>query len=472
VVLLTVSMGTLVATLDVSVLTVCLPALATIFKADAATIAWVNVAYLVTSQSLMFTVTRLGDAIGRKRIYLLAFTLYTGGLILCALSPSVVDLALSRALQGAGAAGVLSLSTAIGVAVFPRERQGTAVGVLASAGALGLVAGPIMGGTVLDLLGWQSIFLLRVPIGLIGIFAAWALVREQARDPSGFRFDVAGSLCLFGCLTSGLLFLSMSGRCISASPGSVLLVLTFVLLALFIHFERRADQPVIDLSLFGNAVLAGAAVTGMVHAVVLAGSIFLLPFYLVDALRLSASRVGLLFALLAIPFLFLSPLSGRAADRIGHKFLSALGIALSCIALLWLSRLGRNPPAAAVVLSIALLGVSYGVFIPPNNSAIMKSVPSGRLGTASGIIATTRQIGSSAGIAFLSGLYASRLAVYAGCPGAECAVGIADKTAVVRAFQDILTVAAAFGLIGIVTAFIPLRVKAAGGGKDGDRLVS
>ena len=193
-VLLTVSVGTFIVTLDVSVLTVCLPALATAFKADPAAIAWVNVVYLITSQSLMFSIARLGDVRGRKRIYILGLAVYTAGLLLSSLSQNLIHLTLSRAIQGVGAAGVISLSTAIAVAVFPKEQQGKALGTLASAGALGLVAGPVLGGTMLDLFGWRSIFLSRVPVGMFGMLMAWFIVREQQEKPSGrFRFDLGGS---------------------------------------------------------------------------------------------------------------------------------------------------------------------------------------------------------------------------------------------------------------------------------------
>ena len=145
------------------------------------------------------------------------------------------------------------------------------------------------------------------------------------------------------------------------SPSSLSLLLAAIgLFVVFLRFERRADQPIIDPTLFKNPVLAGAAVTSVVHSIVLAGSIFLLPFYLTQGLGYSTSTVGLLFGLLAVPFLVLSPLSGRASDRIGHRLLSALGMALSCVALLLLGRFGAHPTGSAVILCITLMGVSYG----------------------------------------------------------------------------------------------------------------
>ncbi|MGD0230583.1 MAG: MFS transporter [Syntrophorhabdales bacterium] len=455
-VLLTVSVGDLIASLDVSVCTVCLPALASALKTGHAAIGWVNVIYLITSQSLMFSIARIGDARGRKRVYLFSLALYTAGLLFCSLSQNVTQLMLSRAIQGVGGAGVISLCAAIALAVFPEEEQGKAVGILASVGALGLVAGPIMGGAVLDLFGWRAVFFSRVPIGVAGMLMAWFVVKEQAESSTRFHFDLGGAFSLFGCLTCALLFLNFVEKWTFFSrPSLFLLMGAIVLLAIFLLFERRADQPIIELSLFRNPVLTGAAVTSVIHATVVAGSVFLLPFYLIDALGYSASMVGLLFALLAVPFLLLSPLAGRASDRMGHKLLSALGMALSCVALFYLGRLGSQPTIGAIVLCISLIGMSYGVFIAPNNSAIMKSVPKDRFGTASGIIATTRQVGASTGIAVVGGLFAGRIAFYSYCP--RClGPPVMNRIAVASAFRYVLTAAALFGILGIITAFIPI----------------
>ncbi|MGD0238628.1 MAG: MFS transporter, partial [Syntrophorhabdales bacterium] len=278
-VLIAVSVGTFLNALDVSILTVGLPALTIVFKTDSSVIGWVNIAYLITSQSLMFTLARIGDASGRKMMYSACLALYTVGLLLCSLSRNVPDLIAARAIQGVGGAGVISLSTAIGAAVFPEEERGKALGILTSVSAIGLIAGPLVGGVILDLLGWRAIFYTRLPVGILGIIMAWVMVREQ-REPVALHFDLGGAMSLFGCLTSMLLFFSLVGKQGFFSTSNLLLAgSTVLLLGMFLLFEAKAAQPIIDLGLFRNPVLAGAAAAGTVHATVLAGSIFLLPFY-------------------------------------------------------------------------------------------------------------------------------------------------------------------------------------------------
>jgi EmrB/QacA subfamily drug resistance transporter len=457
-VLLTVSVGSFVASLDISVLTVCLPALAAAFKTDSAVIGWVNVVYLITSQSLMFSLARIGDARGRKMIYMLGLALYTAGLILCSLSLNIPHLIVSRAIQGVGAASIISLSTAIAVAVFPGDERGRALGVLASVDAVGLIAGPIIGGTALDMLGWRAIFFARVPVALAAMVLTWFIVDEQKDPVPRFHFDFGGASSLFGCLTTALLFLNLAGRWSLFSPPSLALFASaLVMLAIFVRFEKRSAQPIVELALFRNPALTGAALTSGIHASVVVGAAFLLPFYLTEALGYSASMVGLFFSMLSVPFLLLSPLAGRVSEMISPKFLSALGVALACVALFFLGRLGNGPTPVAIALCVCLIGTSYGVFIAPTNSMIMNSVPRDRFGTASGIIATTRQVGSSTGIAVAGALFASRLAFYSHhVADGRLALHAIRRTAVASAFQDTLLLAAVFGALGIITALFPL----------------
>ena len=456
-VLLTLSVGSFVATLDISVLTVCLPALAATFKTDSAVIGWVNVVYLLTSQSLMFSLARIGDARGRKMTYMLGLALFTAGLILCSLSRNIFQLIVFRAVQGIGAASIISLSTAIAVAVFPEDGRGKALGVLASVDAAGLIAGPVIGGTALDLLGWRAIFFSRVPLALIAMVLTWFIVDEQKDPAPRFHFDFGGAISLFCCLTTALLFLNLAGRWNIFSPPSLaLFVSALVMLAIFVGFEQRTAQPVVDLALFKYRALAGTALTSGLHAFVVVGAAFLLSFYLTEALGYSASTVGLFFAMLPVPFLNLSPISGRVSDRIGPKFPSALGMALACAALFFLARLGNEPTSIAIASCVCLIGASYGVFIAPTNSRIMNSVPSDRFAIASAIIATTRQVGASTGIAVAGALFASRLAFYSMHPAnGWLAPQAIRKTAVTGAFHDVLSLAAAFGTLGIITALFP-----------------
>jgi EmrB/QacA subfamily drug resistance transporter len=462
--LIAVSLGTFLDALDVSIITVGLPALTVAFKTDSSVIGWVNIAYLVTSQSLMFSFARIGDASGRKRMYSACLALYTVGLLLCSLSRNAPDLIAARAIQGVGAAGVISLSTAIAVAVLPQEERGKALGILTSVSAIGLIAGPMVGGLILDLLGWRAIFYIRLPVGILGLITAWVIVREQ-KEPVALHFDLGGAMSLFGCLTSMLLFFNLAGkRGFLSTPNLLLAGSTLLLLGIFLLFESRAAQPIIDLRLFRNRVLAGAAAAGTVHAAVLTGSIFLLPFYLTEGLGYSARMVGLSLAIVGVAFFLLSPISGKMSDRFGPRLLSALGMSLACVALLFLSRLGSGSTALAITVGLCIIGISYAVFVPPNYSAIIGSVPRDRFGTASAIVSVARQVGSSSGIAVAGTLFASRLLFYSDrLAGRGLDAHLVRRMSVIGAFQHVLFLAAVFGIAGVVA--LSVRGPRKGSGK-------
>lgn len=462
-VLIAASVGTFLDALDVSILTVGLPALTIVFKTDSSVIGWVNIAYLITSQSLMFTLARIGDASGRKRIYGACLALYTVGLGLCSLSENVSHLIAARAIQGVGAAGVISLSTAIAAAVFPEEERGKVLGILSSVSALGLIAGPVMGGVILDLLGWRAIFYTRLPVGILGIIMAWVMVREQ-REPVTLHFDLGGAVSLFGCLTSLLLFFSLVGRQgFFSTPNLLLAGSTVLLFGIFLLFEAKAAQPIIDLGLFRNPVLAGAAAAGTVHAAVLAGSIFLLPFYLSEGVGYPATMIGVFLAIVGVPFLLLSAISGKLSDRFGSRLLSACGMSLACIALLFLSRLGGGSGGFAITAGLCIIGISYALFVPPNYSAIIGSVPRDRFGTASATLSVTRQMGSSSGIAVAGTLFASRLLSYSDhLAGRGLDTHLLRKMSVIYAFQDVLLLAALFGITGIIASSVRQKRKGPG----------
>jgi len=457
-VLIAVSVGAFLDALDVSILSVALPRLTVVFKTDSSVIAWVNIAYLLTSQSLMFSFARIGDATGRKRMYSACLALYTAGLLLCSLSRSAPHLIAARAIEGVGAAGVIPLTTAMAVAVFPERERGKALGILTSVSAVGLIVGPIVGGFILDLLGWRAIFYTRLPVGILGIVAAWVVVREQ-RESVALRFDLGGAISLFGCLTSMLLFFNLAGkRGFLSAPNPLLVGSALLLLAVFLLFESRAAQPIVDLRLFKNPLLAGAAAAGTINAAVLAGSIFLVPFYLTEGLGYSAPMVGFSISIVGVPFLLLSPVSGKMSDRFGQRLISASGMSLACVALLFLSRLGF-----AVAVGLCMVGISYALFVPSNYSAIIGSVPRDRFGTASGILSLVRQVGSSSGIAVAGTLFASRQLFYSGrLADRGLDVSTVGKMSVIGSFQYVLFLAAVFGTLGIIASTVGKKHRGSG----------
>lgn len=455
-VLVTVSIGSFMALLDISLLMVSLPSLARVFETDSSVIGWVNIAYLIMSQSLMLTLARIGDASGRRRVYVIGLALYTVGLTMCALSQSIGQLITARAIQGIGAATSISLSTAIAVAVFPPRERGKAIGILSGISSVGLVAGPILGGVILDMLGWRALFYTRLPVGIAGIIMALLIIKEQKDESTVFQLDLRGAASLFGCLTSLLLFFNLAGKWgILSVPVLILGVSAMLLLTIFLVVELKAPQPIIDLGLFRSTAFTGAIVSSVVQATSISAAIFLVPFYLVDGIGYSASMAGALMALIAVPFVLMYPLSGRLSDRMGSRVLPVTGMLVFCMALFFMSRLGSASSSLAIAAGLCFLGTGQGIFQPPNNSAILGSVPKDRLGTASGIMSTTRQLGISSSVAITGSLFAGRIAFYSDrLTGKGLDPSLMKRMCVSTSFQDILALATVFGCVGIITSLI------------------
>ena len=458
-VLLTVSIGNLTVSLDNSVLAVCLPQLARAFHTDSSVIGWVSIAYFITSQSLMLTLARIGDVKGRKKVYITGLAFYTVGLALCALSHNVGQLIFARILQGIGAATIFSLSMAIAVAVFPDEERGRALGILSGVYSLGLLVGPVLGGFIIDLLDWRAVFYIRGPLPLASLLLAWVIIKEQKSTEKHFQLDMAGSISLLGFLGSLLFLLSFIGKR-GLTSLLLLVVIAMVCFVSFLIAEKRALQPIVDLSLFKQRLFTTATISASLQTISASFMVFLLPFYLVEGLGSSGSIVGIYMAVQAAPMLAISPVSGRLSDKIGSRFLTAFGMSVFCIGLFILGRLGAHPTYINIGIGVILIGIGFGIFTPPNNSVVMGSVPKDMLGTASALVTAARQIGISSGMAVSGALFSRYQSSYLtrfSQMGLD--LSVAKKMASVNSFHDALLVGLAIGFIGILVCLVRGRAN-------------
>ena len=284
----------------------------------------------------------------------------------------------------------------------------------------------------------------------------WLIVKEQKSGEDSFRLDLAGAVSLCCFLSSFLLFLSFGGKWGFRVP--VVLAMGVSSLCSFIWFviaESRAVQPILRLGLFKRRLFAAATATGFLNGCGTATMLFLVPFYLVQGLGFSGSAVGLTMALVAVPLLFLSPISGRLSDKIGSTVLCTLGMALATFGLFLLSRPIAHPSYTAIAVGVALVGIGTAIFLPPNNSAVVGSVPKEMLALASGVAIATRQVGVSSGIAIAGALYGSYQSYHVAqlaAKGVEFAV--AKRLASVAGFADAMLIGAALSCVGIVTSLV------------------
>jgi EmrB/QacA subfamily drug resistance transporter len=446
-VMLAIAMGIFLGTIDGSIVNVALPTLVEDLDTTFPVVQWVVLAYLLTLATLVLGIGRLGDILGKKPIYTWGFAVFTLGSVLCGLSPSVGWLIGFRVFQGIGAAMIFALGFAIITEAFPREERGRALGIQGAIVSVGIVLGPTLGGLLIGSLGWRWIFFVNLPVGIVGTITAIRYIPDVP-PPGGERFDFVGAGAFLVMLLSLLLGLTFGQTHGFGHPLSVgLLALAAVILPVYLAIERRAEHPMLDLSLFRNRLVSVNLFTGWASFAAIGGVGILLPFYLERVLGHSPVEMGLLLSSLPLGLGLAAPAAGSISDRIGPWPVILVGLATLLGSYLLMLTLGTDTGAVAYLATMLPVGLGMGIFQSPNNSAIMGAVPPRRLGVTSGLLTITRITGQLSGISILGAVWASRVASYAGARGEPSA---APPRAQVAGLHETMLVSA--GLVGIALA--------------------
>lgn len=444
-----IAMGIFLGTIDGSIVNAALPTLVAELDASFTAVQWVILAYLLTLATLTLSIGRLGDMIGKKPIYTAGFALFTIGSTLCGLAPDERWLVGFRVVQGLGAAMIFALGFAILTEAFPPEERGRALGIGGSIVSVGIAIGPALGGLIIDSMSWRWIFLVNLPVGVIGTLTAYRFV-PSVRPPGGERFDYAGAAAFFVtllCLMLGLTFAQDYGF---SSPASwVLLVLGTAAAVVFVAIERRVPNPMLDLGLFANRLLSVNLVTGWMSFIAIAGLFVLAPFYLQDVLGYDTRTMGVLLIGAPVALGVVAPVSGWLSDLLGPRPVLVVGLAVMVAGYLGLTTLGVDTSGFHYIVATVPIGIGIGIFQSPNNSAVMGSVPRQRLGVTSGMLTITRITGQITGIAVLATVWTTRVAARAGVAGDPTKAPALDQ---VGAFRDAMVVVAAMLAVALSLA--------------------
>jgi len=452
--LATVALGTMMATMDASITNIAFPELTAVFTTDITKVVWVTLAFLLVCTSLMLVVGKIGDSMGRKTIYAVGMFVFTAGLLLCSVSDSIGQLIMSRAFQGLGAAMTIACGPAIITESFPAREIGKGLGLLGASVSLGFIAGPIIGGLLLNWVGWRSIFYVRAPVTLLTAFMALLLLPGVARGRGALRLDLKGtfvsSTSLF-CLVFAVSQIKEFGL---QSPVFLGLIGAAIIgFALFIRIERRAADPVVDLAVFKSYTFTGSIASLFLLFVAAPGYILIMPFYLIQALHMSPAEAGLLMTVNAAVTLVVSPVSGIVSDRIGRAWLATTGAVLMVLAFVCMRGFDLTTGATTIIPVLILMGLGVGTFTTPNNSAIMGSVPKERIGTASALIATLRQVGISVGMACVGTLFSlSRGSHHMSLSEQHGSPNVVGELSITLGFHDVLLFSIGVGLLGVIAS--------------------
>lgn len=444
-ILLAIGIGTFMSALDGSVVNTTLPVITAYFQTDVATIQWVVTTYLLVVSGLLLSVGRLGDLRGNKTTYVWGFTIFVFGSVLCGSAPTPTFLIGARALQAIGAAMLFANSPAILTKNFPASQRGQALGLQGAMTYLGLTTGPFLGGWLADTFGWHSVFYINVPVGLVAIWLSLRVIPSDRPAEQAERFDLPGALTfLVGLVT--LLFALNQGHNLGWTSPLILGLFSASLLTLglFLWIESRTPAPMLDLDLFRDRVFSLATISPVLNYICVYSVLFLTPFYLIQGRGLSASQTGLIMTAQPIVMALTAPVSGRLSDRVGSRLPTTLGMLIMAAGLFLLSRLTLEAPIWLVLLGLAIGGFGTGLFVAPNNSALMGAAPRNRQGIAAGVLALARNVGMVLGIGLTGAIFTTVLS--RGNPG--------GAQELVKAFNAGLSFASGVSLLAALTSFV------------------
>jgi EmrB/QacA subfamily drug resistance transporter len=396
----------LLASLGTSIANVGLPALAEAFSASFQAVQWVVLAYLLSITALIVSVGRLGDLMGRRRLLLIGIALFTVASLLCALAPGLWLLIAARALQGVGAAIMMALSMALVSGAVPKEKTGSAMGVLGTMSAIGTCLGPTLGGVLIAQVGWQGIFLLSVPQGVLAFGLAWRFLPMDRHEITSSRpdFDALGTLVLVLTLLAYTLAMTL-GRD-SFGPLNTALLVAVIGLILFVFVEQTAASPLINLRMLGNPLLsAGFAMSTLVTTVVMA-TLVVGPFYLSGALGLKAASVGLVMSAGPLVAALAGMPAGRLVDRLGAQRSGALGLIAMLTGACILALMPMSVGVLGYLAPLVVLTAGYALFQAANNTAVMLQIEAQQRGVVSGLLGLSRNLGLITGASVMGAVFA------------------------------------------------------------------
>jgi EmrB/QacA subfamily drug resistance transporter len=397
----------LLSSLGTSVTNVALPALAEAFSASFQATQWVVIAYLLAITTLIVSVGRLSDQVGRRRLLLVGLWVFTLASVLCGVAPSLGVLIVGRAVQGLGAAIMMTLSMAMVGEIMPRSQLGSAMGLLATMSAAGTALGPSLGGILMAAFGWRAIYFINVPLGFLALVAAYRFLPadQLTTKASPHNFDRAGTLLLALSLAAYALAMTV-GRGSFGNFNVILLSVAGLGLAMLLVVEARTTSPVIDLAMFrGRSLSSGLAASACVSTVMMS-TLVVGPFYLTRALGLDSALTGLVLSVGPLMVALTGVPAGRLSDRFGASRMTIMGLLLIVVGTLLMSVAPLSFGIPGFVAPTVIMTTGYALFQTANNTAVMSVIASEQRGLVSGMLNLSRNLGLITGASVMGAVFA------------------------------------------------------------------
>ncbi len=400
-ILYTIMIGAFFSMFDAGMVNVGLPVIAGEFKTGIQTVQWTSSIYLLVMSALLPIFGSLADRLGRGRIYNAGFLTVSVFTLLCGFAPNFTVLIVFRILQAIGGAMVMANGMAIATESYPPSERGRNIGILASAMAVGSIAGPSLGGLIIGLSGWRSVFYATFALSFAAFAVSYFTIPRQKKQPTQYHIDIMGSILLIVTIVSFIYGFSNLNNIVGHNYSILFIVGLFLLTAVaLILWELKHKHPVFDLRLFRNLTFSSSIISALISFATMYSPTVLVPFYLQKTLGFSPIITGLYMMAFPVAMALLSPLSGSLSDKIGSRSLAIAALVLNGIALIIFAFIPADLPSWFIMIPLSVMGIGLGMFQSPNNSTIMGSVPKERLGAANGITQLVKNLGMVIGITF------------------------------------------------------------------------
>ncbi|HEY4897211.1 MAG TPA: DHA2 family efflux MFS transporter permease subunit [Solirubrobacteraceae bacterium] len=463
--------------LDNTAVNVALPSIQRSLHASTSSLEWTVNAYTLSFAVLLVTGGRLGDLFGRRKIFIAGVVVFAGSSAAIGFSTSDTWLVAWRAVQGVGSAMMMPATLSIITNAFPPAERGKAIGTWAGVSAMALAIGPVVGGLLVESVSWQSIFFLNLPVAVGAVIVALFAVRESRDETVAQRIDLPGVATLTVGLAALVLALVEGNSWHWGSAREiVLLAVALTGLGAFVAVERRQSSPMVDFGFFRSRTFLGANIVAFIVSFAMLAMFFFMALYMQNVLHYSPLQAGLRFLPSTLMIVFIAPVAGRLADRVGPRPLMTFGLMCVSGALLWQSELTATSGYGTLLPGFVLMGVGMAFVMSPMSMAAMNSVAQAKAGVASGILSMNRMVGGTFGVAVLGAMVAtlgrskldellpsvpaaarSRLAEGLGSGAAPHGMPVqileAGRSAFIYALQNGLRLGSAVALIGAVAAW-------------------
>ncbi len=461
--LIITSLGSFLTPFTSSLISFAVPKIAGTFHSNFIDIVWVPMAYLIALPTFMILLGRLSDMYGRIRFYRIGFLIFSLGALLAATANDIYFLILSSFVMGFGGALIGTNATAIISIVYPREKRGWALGINAMSVYLGLTMAPVLGGILNQFFSWQAIFLINIPIAVVAFILTFIYMKSSKIDfaRKKEKIDLMGALLFTIGILSTVLYLSL-GQIYDFLDTIYLLIIGIAVIVSFVFYERRIENPMLDISLFTtNRTFSAANFTAFLNYVSTFSITFIFSIFLQMILGYPPFAAGMILMIEPVLMVIFSPISGRMSDRYGSRGIASIGMLVIAIAFFILAFVNVKSGILSMVIPLGILGVGFGLFSAPNTNSVMGSVESNRAGVASGTLGTMRFTGQLLSLALASAIlsvsipHSMLLQIFS---GVTVKSGI-DASAFEGGFKIIMILSGVLSLIGAYTSLLRTKGK-------------